>query len=118
HSRRFGKSKYGLSRAWRVFLDLFLIKMLTGFAARPALWFATLSLPTVFLGTMCLAGSLLTTPPGIVLPALTFLCFSLAGHFLFTGALGELVMKTGDFRPERMLARITIRERPARGLDP
>jgi glycosyltransferase involved in cell wall biosynthesis len=110
HPRRFGRSKYGLSRAWRVFLDLFLIKMLTGFAARPALWFGTLSLPTLLLGTLCLAGALMG-PTGIVLPGLTFLCFSLAGHFLFTGALGELVLKTGDFRPERTLARITIRER-------
>ena len=45
HHRQYGKSKYGLTRVWRVFLDLFLIKMLSGFAARPTLWFATLSWP-------------------------------------------------------------------------
>jgi len=104
HQRQFGKSKYGISRAWRVFLDLFLIKMLSGFAARPALWFGTLSLPGVILGLACLIGLLIPEVSGVVLPTLAFLCFSLAGHFLVMGVIGEMVLSAGDFRPERMLA--------------
>jgi glycosyltransferase involved in cell wall biosynthesis len=113
HPRRFGKSKYGLSRIWKVFLDLFLIKMLTGFAERPALWFAMLSLPAFFLGTACLTGLLITSPSGVVLPALSFLFFSLAGHLLAMGLLGEMVLRTGDFRPEWLLGSITEQAVPS-----
>ena len=104
HHRRFGKSKYGLTRVWRVILDLFLIKMLSSFAARPALWFGTLTLPAFCLGSVCLVSVLLPGVAGVVLPTLAFLCFSLAGHFLAMGILGEMVLRTGDFHPEEMLA--------------
>ena len=110
HARQFGKSKYGISRAWRVFLDLFLIKMLTGFAASPALWFGTLSMPALFLGGVFFIGSIFQEINGVVLPTLAFLCFSLAGHLMAMGSLGEVVLKTGDFKPDEMLAAITIRE--------
>lgn len=105
HPRRFGKSKYGISRAWRVFLDLFLIKMLTGFSAKPALWFVMLSLPAMLLGAGCLVGFIVGGRSGVVLPTLSFLGFSLAGHLFMMGILGEMVLETGDFRPDRMLAR-------------
>jgi glycosyltransferase involved in cell wall biosynthesis len=113
HPRRFGRSKYGLSRIWKVFLDLFLIKMLTSFAERPALWFGMFSLPAFFLGTACLMGLLIAGPSGVVLPALSFLFFSLAGHLLAMGLLGEMVLRTGDFRPEWLLASITERAVPS-----
>jgi glycosyltransferase involved in cell wall biosynthesis len=109
HARQFGKSKYGISRAWRVFLDLFVVKMLTGFAARPILWFGTLSLPALFLGMACLLGLLIPGVSGVVLTSVTFLCFSLAGHLLAMGILGEMVLRTGDFRPERTLANVPMR---------
>jgi hypothetical protein len=114
HARRFGKSKYGISRAWRVFLDLFLVKMLTGFAARPALWFGMLSLPALFLAMVCVLGLLIPGIIGVVLPALAFLFFSLVGHFLAMGILGEMIVKTGDFRPSWMLAGITIGKKSGR----
>jgi glycosyltransferase involved in cell wall biosynthesis len=114
HARQFGKSKYGISRAWRVFLDLFLIKMLTGFSARPALWFGTLSLPASVLGAIFLIAFLLGDVTGVVLPTLSFLSFSLAGHLIAMGVLGEVVLNTGDFRPEKMLAGATIQEASAR----
>jgi glycosyltransferase involved in cell wall biosynthesis len=107
HPRRFGKSKYGLSRIWKVFLDLFLIKMLTSFAERPALWFGMFSLPAFFLGTACLTGLMIAGSSGVVLPALSFLFFSLAGHLLAMGLLGEMVLRTGDFRPEWLLGSTT-----------
>lgn len=112
HARQFGKSKYGISRACRVFLDLFLIKMLTSFAARPALWFGTLGLPVLISGAICLLGSLILDTTGIVLPALAILSFSLLGHFLAMGILGEMILKTGDFRPDRMLSAITTGKEP------
>jgi glycosyltransferase involved in cell wall biosynthesis len=107
HARRFGRSKYGLSRIWKVFLDLFLIKMLTSFAERPALWFGLFSGPACCLGTTCLMGLLIAGSSGVVLSALSFLFFSLAGHLLAMGLLAEMVLRTGDFRPEWLLGSIT-----------
>jgi glycosyltransferase involved in cell wall biosynthesis len=45
HARQFGKSKYGLSRVYKVLLDLMVIKTVATFTARPLLWFGLLSLP-------------------------------------------------------------------------
>lgn len=45
--RRFGRSKYGLTRLLRVLLDLLAIKMVTAFGQRPLLYFVTLTLPFV-----------------------------------------------------------------------
>ncbi len=112
HPRRFGRSKYGISRAWRVFLDLFLIKMLTGFGARPALWFGLLSLPPAILGVAALLALLLLAGgAGTVLPTLALLGVALAWHLVLVGILGEMVLRSGDFRPDRMASRM-VRETP------
>ncbi|MGP0593590.1 glycosyltransferase family 2 protein [Nitrospira sp. T9] len=103
HPRKFGTSKYGISRAWRVFLDLFLVKMVTGFAARPALWFGILAIPGVFLGSLSLLGMLFSEGIGIVYPATAFLLFALSGHLLTMGILGEMILYAGDYRPEQMI---------------
>lgn len=46
--RRFGRSKYGISRLLRVLLDLLAIKMVTAFGQRPLAYFVLLTLPFVF----------------------------------------------------------------------
>src|ERR1700761_9678816 len=51
HARRFGKSKYGLSRIYKVLLDMLVIKTLASFAARPLLWFGLLAMPILMIGT-------------------------------------------------------------------
>jgi glycosyltransferase involved in cell wall biosynthesis len=110
HARQFGQSKYGISRTWRVFLDLFVVKMLTGFATRPALWFGALSLPPLLLGMVCWIGSWIAGVSGVVALSLALLCLALAGHLLILGLLGEMVLRTGDYRPERMLTGMTLLE--------
>ena len=45
HARQFGQSKYGLSRIYKVLLDLMVIKTVASFTARPMLWFGMLSIP-------------------------------------------------------------------------
>lgn len=52
HPRRYGRSKYGLSRVLRVVLDLVVIKMLIQFSAHPIRWFGILSLPLFFASTL------------------------------------------------------------------
>lgn len=103
HSRRFGTSKYGISRAWRVFLDLFLVKMVTGFAAQPAIWFGALALPAIFLGSVGLFVMFLPEGSGVVWPAIAFLFYALSGHLVAMGILAEMFLYFGDYRPEQML---------------
>jgi len=103
HPRRFGTSKYGISRAWRVVLDLFVVKMVTGFSSRPALWFGLLCLPAILLGFLSVLGMLFAERIGIVWPTVAFLFFALAGHLHAMGILGEMLLYTGDYRPDHMI---------------
>jgi glycosyltransferase involved in cell wall biosynthesis len=109
HARQFGTSKYGISRAWRVFLDLFLIKMLTGFSENPLLWFGIFGVPVGLWGTLCFSWLLFSHIPGYILPSIGLLLFCLASHLIVMGVLGEIVLHTGDFRPNKMKARTAIK---------
>jgi glycosyltransferase involved in cell wall biosynthesis len=104
-SRQFGRSKYGISRIWKVFLDLLTIKMLLGFTTRPASWFALLSLPFMagtFVGLAASVWSYATLSPAksypIVFPSITILFAAAAVHLLLVGMFAELVVKVGDFK--------------------
>jgi glycosyltransferase involved in cell wall biosynthesis len=104
-SRQFGRSKYGISRIWKVFLDLLTIKMLLGFTTRPASWFALLSLPFMAGSCVGLAASVWSyanlSPAKsypIVFPSVTILFAAAAVHLLLIGMFAELVVKVGDFK--------------------
>jgi glycosyltransferase involved in cell wall biosynthesis len=47
HARRFGESKYGISRTVKVLVDLLTLKMITTFRSRPLVGFIAASLPVV-----------------------------------------------------------------------
>jgi glycosyltransferase involved in cell wall biosynthesis len=107
--RRFGRSKYGISRTWKVLLDLLTVKMLLGFTTRPAKWFAALSVPFLLGMLLAFAASVyvdLTVAPGhrypLIFPAITILCAFAFAHLLIVGLFSELVVRTGDFRPGAM----------------
>ncbi len=105
-ARRFGHSKYGISRIWKVFLDLLTIKMLLGFTTRPAKWFALLSAPFLAGALLALAASVyiqLSLSPGekypLVFPSITLLFVFAFSHLVILGVFSELVVRVGDFRP-------------------
>lgn len=50
HPRKFGKSKYGLNRIWRVFLDLVTVKFLLSYSASPIQFFGKFGLVASLLG--------------------------------------------------------------------
>jgi len=113
HARQFGQSKYGLSRVYKVLLDLMVIKTIASFTPRPLVWFTMLALPGTLIGTALLvygAWLMLSSWSGSALPlassGLIFLASSVI--LFFSGALGELVYKLGDMR-ERQFARLTRR---------
>jgi glycosyltransferase involved in cell wall biosynthesis len=106
HARQFGQSKYGISRVYKVLLDLMVIKTVASFTSRPALWFALLSIPLVLAGFSTLGYTLIMSALGLrqlelSLPlAGTGLIFlSSAIVMLCGGAFGELIYRTGDLRP-------------------
>jgi glycosyltransferase involved in cell wall biosynthesis len=113
HARRFGKSKYGLSRVYKVFLDLLVIKTVSGFISRPLVWFTLLSLPAMAFSLIAFtytAFQVLIRGERIPLPIAGSGFIFAAGAVLLvsSGAIGELIFKTGDVR-ERDFARLTER---------
>jgi glycosyltransferase involved in cell wall biosynthesis len=119
HARRFGQSKYGLSRIYKVLLDMLVIKTLASFASSPLLWFGMLAIPLLLAGTTLLGyvfvHSLLVGAP-ISLPIAGCGIIFLTSAFMMvcSGALGELVYNLGDMR-DHEFARLTqqLRMRPA-----
>ncbi len=110
HPRRYGQSKYGISRALKVGADLVAVRMLTGFASRPLIGFALLGAPALAAGMLTFIAAFLLAPGGITLPAVSFLSLALFGHLMVVGFLSETVLLTGESPPQRMLAPGTIRE--------
>jgi len=111
HARRFGKSKYGLSRVYKVLLDLMVIKTVASFTARPLAWFTLLSLPMIVIGVLAVGYSLFTAlagraPLSLPIAGSGLIFLSSAAILISSGAFGELVYKTGDMR-ETDFARLT-----------
>ena len=109
HARQFGESKYGLSRVWRVLQDLLTVKTVTSFAERPLLWFSLLALPIVVLGVLLLLSGLIDpllggAPAALPVTGSGLLMLSLGFMLFLSGAIGELIFKTGDIRPEEFAA--------------
>jgi glycosyltransferase involved in cell wall biosynthesis len=106
-ARRHGASKYGISRVWKVLADLLVIKMLVGFATRPAHWFALLSVPFLVLAILSLGGAVTLYLRGgeggaspLVLVSVTILFAFAWLHGVLLGLCGELVLRTEDARLE------------------
>ncbi|HXS20498.1 MAG TPA: glycosyltransferase family 2 protein [Steroidobacteraceae bacterium] len=102
HARRFGHSKYGLSRVYKVLLDLMVIKTVASFTARPMLWYGLLSLPMLAAAALALGWTCFTLATqgrmslSIAGTGVIFLTSTVM--LLAAGALGELIYKLGDLR--------------------
>ena len=73
HARRFGESKYGLSRVYKVLIDLAGIKTIRAASTAPTLWFAKLAAPFFLIGIIAILTSfnVTTSPRG---PLFTDVC--------------------------------------------
>jgi glycosyltransferase involved in cell wall biosynthesis len=127
HARQFGESKYGLSRVYRVLLDLVTVKTIIGFTQRPLLWFGLLATPFLIASILAIVASVVPvlSPGGeITLPlaGVGVLFGALALSLIMGGAVGELVYATGEIdlsRYSRLLAvSHTGEPRAARGNAP
>jgi hypothetical protein len=113
HARQFGNSKYGLSRIYRVLLDLLVIKTVASFTARPLLWFSLLSAPLAAVGFLAVVyavwrGNASVEYISLPIAGSGIIFLSAALTLFFSGALGEIVYKLGDVREHRY-ARLTER---------
>ena len=118
HARQFGESKYGLSRVYKVLLDLASIKTITAFAQRPLVWFGLLALPVALCSFVFLVASMLPLFGEAAKLSLTFagtavLLGALSLFLLMGGALGELIYSPGDIDMSRYsgITAVTFRER-------
>jgi glycosyltransferase involved in cell wall biosynthesis len=50
HPRKYGVSKYGISRTFKVIVDLITVKFITGYSAKPNYFFSSIGLPLILLG--------------------------------------------------------------------
>ena len=101
HARQFGASKYGLSRIYKVLLDLLTVKTIVGFAQRPLLWFGLLAAACMIFSVLAFAfavAPLMTSAGALVLPmaGVGLMFAALAMFLLMGGAVGELIYATGD----------------------
>jgi len=100
HKRKFGKSKYGLSRTPRVILDLITLKFLLSYSTRPIQIFGSIGIITAFLGfliALFLSYVKLVQKQSIgdrPLLLLAVLLIFLGFQFISMGLLGELVVRT------------------------
>jgi glycosyltransferase involved in cell wall biosynthesis len=119
HPRLHGASKYGLKRAYKVILDLVVIRMLLSTARSPIRYFSAIALPLALLGTGMIGYSLLKSIGGeldLMILSVGLLWSTLAASSLFWGFIGELVHRTSE-RSLAALPRLII-DAPAAGMSP
>jgi glycosyltransferase involved in cell wall biosynthesis len=102
HARQFGQSKYGLSRIYKVLLDLMVIKTVASFTARPMVWFGMLSIPMLLAAAIafaCTIGQFVSEGTlSLPIAGCGVIFLSSAIILMGSGAIGELVYKLGDMR--------------------
>lgn len=99
HARKYGKTKYGLSRIGKVILDLITVKFLLSFSTRPIQLFGGWGLLSLFFGSITgLAVVLMKIlqnkdMTGNPLLYLTVLLFVIGVQFIMIGLLGEIMAR-------------------------
>ncbi len=99
HARQYGKSKYGMSRIFRVMLDLFTVKFLLSYSASPIQMFGSIGIGASFLGFMSLIAVFVLkvlqdrTLTGNPLFYLFILLQLVALQLILIGLLAEMIMR-------------------------
>jgi glycosyltransferase involved in cell wall biosynthesis len=122
HARRFGQSKYGLSRVYKVLLDLTVIKTIATFASRPLRWFTLLALPLLIGATAVFLHTFIVMARGaaefsLPLAGTGVLLLATSVILMLSGALGELIYQRGDLR-DREFSKLTQSVRIKRDSNP
>jgi glycosyltransferase involved in cell wall biosynthesis len=101
HARRYGESKYGISRTVKVLVDLFTLKMITTFRSRPLLGFGTAALPLlVAAGLFAVAAVIAATQfreikaTAVVFPGAALLFGAAAFYLVMLGLVAEVALSS------------------------
>lgn len=101
HARRFGESKYGISRTVKVLVDLFTLKMITTFRSRPLLGFGVAALPLVLgaalFGVLWVVAATQFGPTkaeALVFPGAALLCAGAAFYLGMLGLVAEVALSS------------------------
>jgi glycosyltransferase involved in cell wall biosynthesis len=101
HARRFGKSKYGLSRTVKVLVDLLTLKMITTFRSRPLVGFAVAAIPAfvaaLVFGALWLFSLTHFQPAkasALVFPGAGLLGVGVAFYLLMLGLVAEVALSS------------------------
>lgn len=105
HARRHGSSKYGLSRVFKVVVDLITIRMIRSVRDRPLRFFAAGALAAFGLAVAFTAGALLAVTTfqaekavSLVLPGVALVSLGLACYLMMLGLIAQVAV-TGDADP-------------------
>jgi glycosyltransferase involved in cell wall biosynthesis len=122
HARRFGRSKYGIWRTFRVLLDLLTVKLLGSYATKPIYFFGTFGFALWVAAFVCGVVVLVEKmfPPYAEAhnnPLLLLAVFlaSLGVQFIMLGLLAELIMRTyheSRGRPAYAVRQVFVGEAP------
>ena len=100
HARRFGKSKYGLGRTFKVILDLLTVKFLSAFATKPSYVFGGAGFVLCFIGVLAglytayekwVNGIYAYRQPSLLI---AIFLFSIGLNLILMGFLAELIVRT------------------------
>jgi glycosyltransferase involved in cell wall biosynthesis len=101
-ARKFGVSKYGISRIYKVIIDLLVIKTLLKFSMKPMYLFAAGGLVSMAMGGAVIFGVLgeylREGTTDFMLASGGFLFLILSFYLFLIGFLCELIQRTGSFR--------------------
>jgi hypothetical protein len=98
HARQFGQSKYGLSRIYKVLIDLLTIKTILSLGQHPIRWLVKLSFIPFLVSLVILLTSFdEIINSNIIITSLVILFFSLGAYLVSLGIITELVYFKGSF---------------------
>ena len=100
HARKFGVSKYGISRTFRVVLDLVVVKFLSNYLTKPMHFFGGAGIWFLFFGFLSGLAAIILKVTGIrtfvatPLPLLSAILAVIGIQFILMGLLGEIMIRT------------------------
>jgi glycosyltransferase involved in cell wall biosynthesis len=101
HARRFGASKYGISRTVKVLVDLLTLKMITTFKSRPLVGFALAAIPALAIALLfCAMWIFSLTHFGVdkatalVFPGAGLLSLGVALYLFMLGLVAEVALSS------------------------
>jgi glycosyltransferase involved in cell wall biosynthesis len=102
HARKHGTSKYGISRIYKVIIDLLVIKMILSFSANPIRFFGMAGFFTMVIGLILLLSPIMLYGVkfefDFMFASGALLFFILSLFLTLVGLLGELCIKMGNIK--------------------